>query len=257
MHAYFTGSYSRAFRWVTAALVSSISFFVICLIWLRVETLAIVISFAAIVVSLIVWWLIKQLTIPSDAQFDAWLAKKADEELTLALEEIDQDDMPPEEREQLLIVHGYAVPGMKDEKQYLKEDIFWKNGKDGVKRYSINRYTCIVPIKHQLAALSYHINAVNHSDRSQSVGEFFYSGVVSIQTVDEREYLTIGEVEYLYRTRSFLLGTSDGKGVNVTIRSLPLACKAELPGFDFTNPAIEQTIRRMRRLLRSIKEQGA
>jgi hypothetical protein len=174
-----------------------------------------------------------------------------------ALQEEDLDDLPEKEREHILCIHGYAVPGIKDAKKYLKEDILWKKGIDGIKRYSINVYTYILPLEHRITAMTFHINAVNHADSSQNIGDHFYDAVVFVQTVEENELVTIEEVEYLYKTKSFLLGINDGKSVNVTIRSLPLKRDTGLPGFDFIEPDVEATIRKLRRYIRSIKERGA
>lgn len=195
--------------------------------------------------------------IPTDQQFDAWVHKKADEELKKALEEVDQEDLSEIEREYLLCVQGYALPGTKDAKKYLREDILWREGKDGAKRYSINIFTYILPLEHCIAVMAFHINAVNHSDRSQIIGEYFYSDIVFVRTAEENELLTVDEAEHLYRTKSFILGTNDGHSVNVTIRSLPLNHEFKLPMFDFIRPEVEQTIRRLRRFIRSIKEKGA
>lgn len=192
--------------------------------------------------------------IPSDKEYEAWVQKRADEELLKGLVEIDLEGLSLEERENMLVVQGYAVPGTKDEQNYLKEDIFWKKGMDGNKHYSINVYTYVIPLEYQFASITFHINAVNFNDRSQGIGEYFYRDVVSVKTAYEREHVTIDEVTHLYHTQSFVLSTSDGKGVSVTICSLPLDRGYKLPKFDFADPRIEQTIRKMRRLLRSLKQ---
>jgi hypothetical protein len=194
--------------------------------------------------------------IPSDKEYEAWVQKRADEELLKGLVEIDLEGLSQKEREDMLVVQGYAVPGTKDEKNYLKEDILWKKGRDGKKHYSINVYTYVIPLEYQFASLTFHINAVNFNDRSKGIGEYFYSDVVSVKTAYERECVTIDEVMHLYHTQSFVLSTSDGKGVSVTICSLPLERGHKLPEFGFVDPRIEQTIRKMRRLLRSLKQGG-
>lgn len=194
--------------------------------------------------------------IPTDEEYDSWVEKRARKECLKGLEEIDLEDLPEQDFENILVVRGYAVSGTKDEKKYLREDILWKVGKDGVRRYSINIYTYVIPLEHRFASLTFHVNAVNHTDHSQDIGEYFYSDMVSVKTADERELVTIDEIEYLYRTQSFLLSTNDGKGISVTIRSLPIDRTPHLPEFGFADPRVEETIRRIRRLVRSIK-QGA
>lgn len=183
--------------------------------------------------------------------------KASQKECLKGLEEIDLEELPEEERERILIVRGYAVPGTKDEKKYLKEDILWKVGKDGRIRYSINLYTYVIPLEYRFASLTFHVNSVNHSDHGQDVGEYFYSDMVSVRTANERDLVTVSEAEYLYNTHSFLLGTNDGKGISVTIRSEPIARNHNLPEFGYVNSRVEETIRKIRRLVRSIKQQGA
>jgi hypothetical protein len=78
-----------------------------------------------------------------------------------------------------------------------------------------------------------------------------------VKQAEENELITVDEIEYLYRTKSFIIGTNDGHSVKVTIRSLPLSRVSHLPTFDFIKPEVEQTIRRLRRHICSIKEKGA
>jgi hypothetical protein len=194
--------------------------------------------------------------IPTDEEYEAWVEKRAAQELQKGLIEIEQEDMPQAQRESLLVVRGYAVPGTKDEKHYLKEDILWKQGKDGKKHYGIYIYTYIIPLEHRIVSLTFHVNAVNFADRSTpGIAEYFYSDIVAVQAAYERERVTIEGLEYLYNTQSFLLSSSDGKGISVTIRSLPIAHEHKLPTFDFIDPRIEGTIRKTRKLVCSRKEQ--
>ena len=98
---------------------------------------------------------------------------------------------------------------------------------------------------------------MNHHDHGQDVGEYFYSDMVSVRAANERDLVTIDEIDYLYNTYSFLLGTNDGKGISVTIRSEPLARNPGLPEFGFVDSRVEETIRKICRLVRSIKQRGA
>ncbi len=195
--------------------------------------------------------------IPTDEEYDAWVQKKTEEELQKALEEADKDDLPDDERNRILCVQGYALPGAKDEKKYLPEDILWKEGKDGRKRYSINIFTYVLPLEHRITVMGFHINAVNHRDYSQNVGEYFYREIVYVRTTEENEPMELESGVQLYKTKSFVLGTNDGHSINVTIRSMPLNYRLNLPEFDFARPEMELTIRKLRRFIRSIKEKGA
>lgn len=255
MRAYFTPDTARKVRIALASFVTSIIFFVIGWQYQPFFVFLGMLSLGTCVAVLLAMAFGPR--VPTDEEFDVWVQKKADEELKKALEEVDQDDLSEAECERILCVQGYALPGTKDAKKYRREDILWKEGKDCTKRYSINIFTYILPLEHRIVAMAFHINAVNHNDHSQVIGEYFYSDMVSVRTAEENELLMVEEVEHLYRTKSFILGTSDGHGVNVTIRSMPLSREPDLPEFDFIKPEIENTIRRLRRYIRSIKERGA
>jgi len=208
------------------------------------------------VVGVVTWLIVRfSIRVPSDAQYDAWVNKKAKDELEKALQEEGQEDLTALQRERLLVVCGYAVPGTKDAKQHLKQDILWKKGKDGVMRYSVNIYTYILPLEHRIVMMRLTINTVNRRDSGGSANIYFYDAVGAIQRVDENEILEIDGIEYMYRTKSFCLDVS-GRNVCVTIRSLPLDHTPNLPEFDFVQPDIEGTIRKLSNYIRSVKEAG-
>ena len=256
MQAYFTKDDTWLRRLMWGAFITGIVIFYASFVSPTASRWSIPVSFCILFLGVIIFFSIKLgIQMPTDQEYEVWVARKAVEELQKGLIELDLEDLSKEERDHLLVVRGYAVPGTKDEKNFLKEDIRWKKGKDGEIHYSINIYTYLIPLEHRIASLTFHINAMNFHDRSQGIGEYFYSGIVSVQTRDEREFVIINDEEQLYHTQSFLLSSSDGKGVSVTIRSLPLKHNAKLPEFDFADPRVEDTIRRMRRLLRSIKQQ--
>lgn len=255
MLAYFTRDNTRKIRFICGSFIAGILFFAIGQQYPSLFVPLGVLAFgASLVVGLTIVFAPR---VPTDEEYDTWVQKKAEGELKKALEEVDQDDLPEVERDRLLCVQGYALPGTKDAKKYLREDIHWKVGKDGAKRYSINIFTYVLPLEHRIAAMTFHINAVNHSDHSQVIGEYFYSEIVFVRKAEENDQVTVDEVEYLYRTKSFILGTNDGHSVNVTIRSLPVSNASHLPTFDFIKPEVEQAIRRLRWHICSIKEKGA
>lgn len=255
MWAYFTRDNTREIYIILGSFVASIICFVLSRQYHPLFTLFGVLALGTCLT--VVLTIVLAPRVPTDAQYDTWVQKKADEELTKALEEVDQDDLPEAERDRLLCVQGYALPGARDAKKYLRENILWKAGKDYAKRYSINIFTYVLPLQHRIAVMAFHVNAVNHGDHSQIIGEYFYSEIVFVRKAEENELLTVDEVEHLYRTKCFILGTNDGHSVNVTIRSLPVRRESHLPTFDFIKPEVEETIRRLLRHIRSIKEQGA
>lgn len=255
MRAYFTRDNTRKIYLAWASFAASILLFIMSQQYYPLLALFGVISLGvcfAVILSLLF-----ESRLPTDEEYDAWVQQKADEELQKALEEADKDDLPEDERNRILCVQGYALPGAKDARKYLPQDILWKVGKDGRKRYSINIFTHVLPLEHRITVMGFHINAVNHRDHSQTVGEYFYREIVYVRTTEENELITVEEAEHLYKTKSFVLGTNDGHSINVTIRSMPLIYQLHLPEFDFSRPEVELTIRKLRRYIRSIKEKGA
>lgn len=257
LRAYFTKDISIPRRILAMSLGASVVFFCggfFFFTYYRWFALLGVISL--IVAGIVYLTILFGIYVPTDEQYDAWVQKRAEKERQKGLEEIDLEDLPvsEHERERILVVQGYAVPGTKDERRYLKEDILWKMGKDGRKHYSINLFTYVIPLQYRFASLTFHVNAVNHNDHGQNIGEYFYSDMVSVIAANERELVTVNEVEYLYNTQSFMLGTNDGKGISVTIRSQPISRNPDLPEFGYVDPLVEETIRKIRRLVRSIKQ---
>ena len=258
LRAYFTKDDSFRRRLANCTLGAGIVFFIVGLAFLTHYLWFALLGGCSLTVGGITYLTILfSINVPTDEEYDAWVEKQAKKERQKGLEEIDLEELPEEEFERILIVKGYAVPGTKDEKKYLKDDILWRVGKDGRKRYSINLYTYVIPLEHRFASLTFHVNAVNHHDHGQDVGEYFYSDMVSVRAANERDLVTVDEVEYLYNTHSFLLSTNDGKGISVTIRAEPIAREPGLPEFGFVDPRVEETIRKIRRLVRSIKQRGA
>lgn len=258
MYAYFTKDDSRKRFLSSVAFGSSVAFLVASFVWFIDFPWLAAISLLSIIFGITLQIVIKLgIKVPTDEEYDTWVLKKAEKELHKALEEVGREDLSAAERKRILVVRGYAVPGTKDAKKYLKEDILWKDCRDGLKRYSINLFTYVLPLEHRLVAMTFHINAVNHRDHSQNIGEYFYNAIVSVRTIDDNEQLTIEEIDYLYRTKSFRLDTNDGNSVCVTLRALPLARVPDLPDFGFIDPNVEETIRKLRKHIRDIKEQGA
>lgn len=258
LYAYFTKDDSRKRFLSKVAFGTSIAFLIASFVWFTDFPWLAGISLLSILVGTILRIVIKLgIKVPTDEEYDTWVLKKAEKELHKALEEVGREDLSIAERKRILVVRGYAVPGTKDAKKYLKEDILWKDCRDGFKRYSINLFTYVLPLEHRLVAMTFHINAVNHRDHSQNIGEYFYNAIVSVRTVDDNEQMTIEEVDYLYRTKSFRLDTNDGNNICVTIRSLPIARVSGLPDFGFIDSNVEETIRKLRKHIRDIKEQGA
>lgn len=256
MRAYFTKNDTGKIYALCIAFALCITSILLGFTWLVNMEWFLLAALCCFIVGSTLWLIVRfGIQVPSDTQYDAWIDRKAKNELEKALQEEDLEDLTLKERERLLVVRGYAVPGAKDAKQHLKQDILWKLGKDGVMRYSVNIYTYVLPLEHRIVMMRLTINTVNHRDSGQSISTYFYDSVGALQKVDENEIVEIDEVEHMYRTRSFCLDTN-GRNVSVTIRSLPLDHTPDLPEFDFIQPNVEETIRKLNRYIRSIKECG-
>ncbi len=254
MRAYFTKDDTSKIYALRIAFVLCFASVVLGFIWLGNMKWFLLAALCCFIVGSTLWLMVRfGMQTPSDLQYDIWIDRKAKNGLEKALQEEDLEDLTPRERERLLVVRGYAVPGAKDAKQHLKQDILWKLGKDGMMRYSVNIYTYVLPLEHRIIMIRLTINTVNHRDSGQSISTYFYDSVGALQKVDENEIVEIDDVEHMYRTRSFCLD-ANGRNVSVTIRSLPLDHLPNLPEFDFIQPNVEETIRKLNRYIRSIKE---
>lgn len=257
MRAYFTKDDTRKIHVMTIAFIGCIASVLIGIFWLVYIWWFILAGLLFFLIGGIFWLVIRlSIQVPSDEQYDAWVDKKAKEKLGEALLEEGQEDLTSEEQKRLLSVCGYVLPGTKEAKQHMKQDVLWKRGGDGVMRYSVNIRTYVLPLEHRIVLMRLIINTVNHLDSGGSNNTYFYHAVGAIQKVDENEIVEIEGIEYMYRTRSFCLDVN-GRTVSVTIRSLPITRDPDLPKFDFIQPDVEETIRKLSNFIRSIKERGA
>jgi hypothetical protein len=211
--------------------------------------------FAAIafyIIALIIWVIIQLgVQAPTDKEYDAWVRERADEYLRRALRKINQDGLSEEKIDNIPFIHGFVLAGTQNAQNYRTKDIFWKNGKDNIKRYSINVFRYFLPVKHQLAVFIIDINAVNHQDRRERIHEYFFNDVVAVTTEEERDQ--IGENDYL--TQSFTLRISDGKPISATIRSQPLDHEQKLEEYELPSSSdVDDTIAKLRLFLRTYKQ---
>jgi|GEM_PF-1715546 len=195
---------------------------------------------------------LQQILPPTDQEFDAWLESRVRERLTSTLRKLGLDDQIANHR-QLLRVRGYVLPGMKDAHHYRRQDLRYKLGADGKRRYSLNLYTYFYPAEHQIMVFTYEINAMNWNDGRETTKEYFYHDVIGAETVDDHDKLFIEDKSYSYRTQSFRLKLCDGTGISATVRSRPLDDMTSLPIFDIPQSDLDDTIAQLRMLLRTKK----
>lgn len=210
----------------------------------------------ALLVAFGCWLLIEYgIKAPSDAEYDAWVFKKANELFSKAWSKVDEEGRQEPDKEQTLSIQGFALHGTQNAKKYREKDLRYKVGKDKAKRYSINVFTFFVPMEHQLAVFVFDVNAVNHLDHRTFVQQYFFSDVVGITTEEELDKITMGGAEHAYRTESFALRICDGNRISATICSIPIEHGQDLDTFNLPDSDVDRTIAQIRLLLRS-KKQG-
>jgi len=192
----------------------------------------------------------------TDQEYDAWLNRQARRGLLRALHKVGMDWLARDEIDRILCIRGFVLPSTKFAQPYRKQDILWKRGQDGIKRYSINIYTYFLPIENQLVVFTFDINAVNHRDHREQIHEYFLVDIVAVTTEEDQDMIPIRGVKHVYRTQSFSLRISDGSRVSVPIRSLPLDPQRNLPTYDLADIGVEQAVAQLRMLLRSKKMVG-
>lgn len=195
---------------------------------------------------------LQQIPPPTDQELDAWLESRVRERLTFTLRKLGLDDEIANHR-QLLRVRGYVLPGMKDARHYRTQDLRYKLGADGKRRYSLNLYTYFYPADHQIMVFTYEINAMNWSEGRETTKEYFYHDIIGAETVDDSDQLYIEGKPYSYRTQSFRLKLCDGTAISATVRSRPLDDMTSLPVFDIPQSDIDDTVANLRMLLRTKK----
>lgn len=192
---------------------------------------------------------------PTDKEYDSWVKVRAKRALCGELHKLNQD-LLEDELDQIVYIHGFVLKGTSNAKYYRSQDLFWKRGKDGLQRYSINVYRYFLALRHQLVVITIDINAVNQRDLRVKTHEYFFADVVAVTTEDEQDIFTDDDGnEHAYRTQSFQLRICDGKAVNATIRSQPLDYEEKLETYELpTSEDVDDTIARLRMLIRSHKQ---
>jgi len=195
---------------------------------------------------------IQQTPPPTDQEFDAWLENRVREGLASTIHKLGLEDMIANPRE-LLRVRGYILPGMRDARDYRPQDLLYKLGADGKRRYSINLYTYFYPANNRIMVFTYEINAMNWNDYRETTREYFYQDVIGATTEDNHDKLYIDGKPQSYRTQRFSLRLCDGTAISATVRSRPLDV-ASLPVFDIDPESdIDKTIAYLRLVLREKK----
>jgi len=256
LRAYFTKDNSLNIKMLLLALVVGVGCFILGSLWSPENTPFRAAGGIALLVAFGYWLLIEySIKVPSDAEYDAWVFDKAHKSFRKAWRKVDEEGLREPGMDQTLTIQGFALHGTKQAKKYREKDLFFKVGKDKVKRYSINVFTFFVPMEHQLAVFVFDINAVNHRDHRAFVQQYFFADVVGITTEEDLDTIIRGGGEHAYRTESFALRICDGNRISATIRSIPIDDGRNLDTFNLPDSDVDRTIAQIRLLLRT-KKQG-
>ena len=255
MRGYFTKDDSLLRLISTVTLVASIACFIGVIMESAYISLLAPVGLSLLFIAFVTHTIVRfGLQVPTDEEYDAWVNDRARGCLLKALGKVGQDALPEDEIDRILRVRGFVLANTKAASKYRSQDLLSKIGKDGIRRYSINIYTFFHPVEHQLAVFLFDINAVNFRDHREQVQEYFFNDVVAATTEFEQDIITDEQGEHAYRTESFALRICDGNRISVTIRSLPLDYEEGLPTYDLPATNVEQTIAKLRFLLRSKKQ---
>lgn len=190
---------------------------------------------------------------PTDEEYDAWLKSQAEGVINRAIRKLGLD--PSQITREPLLLHGFVLPGMKESTKYHADELYWKKGKDGTIRFSVNVYTYFFPADHYLAAFVGDVNALNQSAHNEKAEEYFYRDIVGATTSDEQDYIMLKDKRYQYRIQSFSLGISGGAAIGVSVGAAPIDNRQkDMPSFAIPDSGVDQTVAQLRMLLRDKKQ---
>ncbi|MBF6590649.1 MAG: hypothetical protein IVW57_08975 [Ktedonobacterales bacterium] len=116
---------------------------------------------------------------PSDAAYDAWVESKLSGMEPRAKEKLGLRD-PRQVVSARMRVDGFIAPTVDLLVKY--GDVRFKNGKDGVTRFSINTVKYFYPTEHNLATYSNVVDALKQSLSLEQTDEFYYDDIVGAKT---------------------------------------------------------------------------
>ena len=200
------------------------------------------------------------LTVPSDYEFDEWLASQENVVATSVLTKLRLDAKkinPLLPRE--LVVHGFVLPSSDLAAKKYKKKVYYKLGRDGRIRFSVNTLLYFVPVEDHIAVFSTDINAVEQSLRYQETAHYYYHDVVGLTADDQQIPFDYRNSRFMLRFQDFSLkvsnGDSIGTSVLVGIQSIKKSELKNMPTFITVNSEVDLTISALLMLLRG-KNQG-
>jgi hypothetical protein len=193
--------------------------------------------------------LVKSISRPRDSTIDKWFEEDLQQIHKHALQKLGLgEDLLGVKKEPLRAIG----PIWWSDSGVSKQDLLFRQGRDGVTRYSVYEVLLIYTAEHLLAAFSCDFNTLKNVMLNESTYEFHYQDIVSVATRESSTSYTLPNKEKLVDSQEFSVSVSSGESIGVVIKSDKLIeiTKGEMPYKD----EVEKTIDRLRSLLRDKKQ---
>ncbi len=191
---------------------------------------------------------------PKDRDYDDWLERQARALRPKALRTLSLDEQQITSK--IVCVHSVLLPGSNLANNYADE-VYLKQGKDGLWRSSVNLYTYFFPSDRFIAIFTRAINVFNpkgpYNDETE---EYFYRDILGVNTSVYRDTVLIGEAELVYRVQQLTLKLINGENLRFGgyLSALPLDTNRGLPTVLSHDAHINNNLNDLRVLLRAKKQ---
>jgi hypothetical protein len=191
---------------------------------------------------------------PKDHDYDDWLERQARTLRPRALRTLSLDEQQITSK--IVCVHSILLPGSSLANNYADE-VYLKQGKDGLWRSSVNLFTYFFPSDRFIAIFTRDINAFSpkgpYNDETE---EYFYRDILGVNTSVYRDTVLIGEAELVYRVQQLSLKLINGENLRFGgyLSAIPLDPKPGLPNILSPDANVNTTLNDLRALLRAKKQ---
>lgn len=124
-------------------------------------------------------------SVPSDAEYDAWVEKQINEMKNQAMIKLH-----PDSPQEIQIIPSIVLPGTKAEQKggYDDNEVRMKKGKDRLWHYSTHDCIILFPAANSIATFKVKISALNQARHAlHSTQEYYYHDIVGVTTCTIRE----------------------------------------------------------------------
>jgi hypothetical protein len=203
------------------------------------------------IVTLVIFYL----TLPSDHEFDDWLANQENVVASSVLTKLDLDVAQIDPLiPRRLVVSGFVVPWSELAAKRYNKKVYYQIGRDRRIRFSVNTLLYFVPVKDHIAVFSTDINAVEQSLRYQETSHYYYHDVVGLTAHDQQIPIDYHRSRIMLLFQDFSLRVSNGDSVGtsvlVGIRSIKKSELKNMPTFITVDSEVDRIISGLLYLLR-------